>query len=316
MAIFYYFENQFLSSITGVSYIGKPKSNTMMYLTKKIESKLSLLSDVHDCLVFIEDTVTVPEEIVTKHIFIKCINPASSYTEIALLLDAKIDKEMRVKKYTLDTGGFTTGENVQIGKGTIIEPFVFLDHGVIIGKNVLIKTGAKIRCNTIIGDDCVIGENTVIGEPAFNITELEDGRVVSIPSFGGVIIGKNVFIGANCSISKGGADNTIIDDNVKIDSNVRLGHDVYLHCGAEIIACSAIGGYCEIGERTVTSINCTLKNRIKVGKNCFVGMGSVVNRDIKDNMEISGNPAITLEKAAKKRLEEAELRKLLRNSNT
>lgn len=312
MAIYQQFEKAFLTNITGVSYIGKPKNFTMMYLTKKIEGKLVLLSDVQGCLVFIENTVNVPDVIINQHIFVACDDPASSYTEIALLLEEKIETEFRTKKYLLTEKGYTIGEDVQVGDNTCVEPLVFIDHGVKIGNNVLIKTGAKIRRNTVIGDDCVIGENTVIGEPAFNITTLENGRMVSIPSFGGVIIGNNVFMGANNSVSKGAADNTIIEDNVKIDSNVRIGHDVRLHNGAEIIACSAIGGYCEIGEHSTTSINCTLKNRTKVGTHCFIGMGSVVHHDIRDNLTVTGSPAITVEQAAKDMITTMKLKRLLK----
>lgn len=312
MAIYNQFENDFLKQIKGVSYIGKPKSFTMMYLTKKIEEKLTHLTDVQGCLVFIESTVNVPAEIIEQHTFVACENPASSYTEIALLLDEKLETEYRAKKYLLTESGYTVGENVQVGVNTRIEPLAFIDHGVKIGNNVLIKAGAKIRRGTIIGDDCIIGENTVIGEPAFNITTLANGRMVSIPSFGGVIIGNNVFLGANNSVSKGAADNTIIDDNVKIDSNVRIGHDVHLHTGAEIIACSSIGGYCEIGEHSTTSINCTLKNRIKVGDHCFIGMGSVVHHDIKDGLTVTGDPAITLERAAKEKIINVKLKQLLK----
>lgn len=312
MAIYNQFENDFLKQIKGVSYIGKPKSFTMMYLTKKIEEKLTHLTDVQGCLVFIESTVNVPAEIIEQHTFVACENPASSYTEIALLLYEKLETEYRAKKYLLTESGYTVGENVQVGTNACIEPLAFIDHGVKIGNNVLIKTGAKIRRGTIIGDDCIIGENTVIGEPAFNITTLDNGRMVSIPSFGGVIIGNNVFLGANDSISKGAADNTIIDDNVKIDSNVRIGHDVHLHNGAEIIACSAIGGYCEIGEHSTTSINCTLKNRIKIGDHCFIGMGSVVHHDIKDGLTVTGDPAITLEHAAKEKIINVKLKQLLK----
>lgn len=315
MAIYNQFENSFLIKITGVSYIGKPKSFTMMYLTKKIEDKLVHLTSVQGCLVFIENTVNVPDEIIDQHIFVACDNPASSYTEIALLLEEKIETEFRAKKYLLTENGYTIGEDVQFGNNTCIEPLVFIDHGVKIGNNVLIKTGARIRRNTVIGDDCVIGENTVIGEPAFNITTLENGRMVSIPSFGGVIIGNNVFMGANNSVSKGAADNTIIEDNVKIDSNVRIGHDVHLYNGAEIIACSAIGGYCEIGEHSTTSINCTLKNRTKVGTNCFVGMGSVVHHDIRDGLTVTGSPAITVEQAAKDMVTNMKLKRMLKKCN-
>ncbi len=312
MAIYNQFEKDFLTHIKGVSYVGKPKSFTMMYLTKKIEDKLEYLSNVQGCLVFIENTVNVPPEIVGQHIFVACEKPASSYTEIALLLDEKIETEFRAKKYLLTADAYTIGEGVQVGTNVCIEPLVFIDHGVKIGNDVLIKTGARIRRNTIIGNDCVIGENTVIGEPAFNITTLENGSMVSIPSFGGVIIGNNVFIGANNSVSKGAADNTIIEDNVKIDSNVRIGHDVHLYNGAEIIACSAIGGYCEIGEHSTTSINCTLKNRIKVGAHCFIGMGSVVHHDIRDELTVTGSPAITVEQAAKDMVTSMKLKRLLK----
>ena len=99
MAIYNQFEKDFLTHIKGVSYVGKPKSFTMMYLTKKIEDKLEYLSNVQGCLVFIENTVNVPPEIVGQHIFVACENPASSYTEIALLLDEKIETEFRAKKY-------------------------------------------------------------------------------------------------------------------------------------------------------------------------------------------------------------------------
>jgi UDP-3-O-[3-hydroxymyristoyl] glucosamine N-acyltransferase len=78
------------------------------------------------------------------------------------------------------------------------------------------------------------------------------------------------------------------------------------------MGCCAVGGYCEIGEDSVIYGNSTLKNRIRIGKNCLIGMGSVVHHDIRDNMEITGSPAISLEKAAKNRIIEIKLRNLLK----
>ena len=46
--------------ITGTSYIGNPRSNTAMYITKKVERLLSALETVSECLIFAEDSIDVP----------------------------------------------------------------------------------------------------------------------------------------------------------------------------------------------------------------------------------------------------------------
>lgn len=316
MAIYSRFDTKFLATVQGVSYIGKPRSNTILYLSKKIEEKIHCLANVSNCLVFVENTIVIPPVIEKANTFITCSDPASVYTEVAIKLEQKIVDENRKKQYRLTEKGYVIGEGVLLGKDVVIEPGAFVDHGVRIGNNVLIKTGVRIRRNTCIGDDCVIGENTVIGEPAFNTATLSDGRFVVMPSFGGVRIGNNVFMGANNAISRGNADDTVIEDNVKIDSNVRIGHDVHLHRNVEIIGRAGIGGYCDIGEFTVVSGDTSLKNRINIGKHCFIGMGSIVHHDVRDNMTITGNPAISLEQAAKKKIIEVKLRELLKKHNS
>ena len=312
MAIFSMFDDILLNSINGVSYIGKPKSNTMMYMSKKIESKIEGLYSVHDCLVFLEDNIVVPENLGKIHTFVLCKDPAATYTEVVHRLADKVAIEYKNKKVHCTESGYYVGENVKIGDNATIEPCVFIDHDVLIGNNVIIKSGAKIRSNTKIGDNCSIGENTVIGEPAFNMAEISVGDIVRIPSFGGVKIGDNVYIGANTSISRGGADDTIIENNVKIDCNVRLGHDVHLHEAAEILGCAIVAGYCEIGAYSVIAINATLKNRTIVGEHCYVGMGSVVHHNVSDRFVISGSPAMSMEKIGRKKVLELKLKELIR----
>jgi UDP-3-O-[3-hydroxymyristoyl] glucosamine N-acyltransferase len=59
------------------------------------------------------------------------------------------------------------GENVNIGKETTIEPFVFIDHDVQIGDNCILKAGVRICSNVLIGNNTIIGQNSVIGGPGF-----------------------------------------------------------------------------------------------------------------------------------------------------
>lgn len=313
MAVYESFNDEFLKNIIGVSYIGKPKNHTAMYMSKKIENKIFGLKDCVDCLVFIENTVNVPEELKEKHIFILCKDPAASYTIVVSALAEKIEKELRAKKYTLTEGGYYIGEDVELGENVYIEPTALIDHGVKIGNNVTIKSGAKIRYGTVIGNDCSIGENTVIGEPGYNIAEIADGKSVIVPNFGGVLIGDNVYIGSQVAISKGTADNTVMGDNVKIDSLVRLGHDVILKSKVEIRASSIIAGYVEIGEKTVVGAGAMLKNRIIIGKDSYLGMACYQNHDLRDGMIVTGNPAVSLEKFGEHRALMAELKSLVKN---
>ena len=56
--------------IFGTSYIGAPKSNTAMFVSKKIEHLVVALTDVDECLVFAEDGLSVPQNILERHCFV------------------------------------------------------------------------------------------------------------------------------------------------------------------------------------------------------------------------------------------------------
>lgn len=314
MSVYNNFDEKLLSGIIGVSYIGNPKDNTIMYLTKKIEGKIGGLANTKNALVFLENGVVVPEAIVDKNEYVFCDDPPSLYTRVVMKMAETRDADLRAKKYTLIPEGYYIGEDVVLGKNVYIEPGALIDHNVKIGDNVVIRAGAKIRFDTVIGDNCVIGENTVIGEPGFNVAEVDDGRTVIMPNFGRVVIGNDVSIGANTSVSRGTADNTIISDYVKIDSNVRIGHDVNLNRYVEIRANACVAGYSCIGERTVVCVGACIKNRMTVGKDCVVGMGAVLTNNVRDGITVKGDPAISLEKLGQHKVFEMELKELLRKN--
>lgn len=315
MAIYDKFQKNLLNNISGPSYIGNPKNNTMMYLTKKIEMKLSLLSDCQGCLIFLEANINVPETITINNSVVLCENPVKEYTEVAAELYQQILDANQKRSYKNVNGLYYIGENVKLGQNVVIEPGTFIDHDVTIGNNSWIKAGAVIRYGSVLGENCTIGENAVIGDPAFNTTRYEDGTIELVPSFGNVVIGYNVYIGANTIISRGSADDTILEDNVKVDSNTRVGHDVHLHKGVELLGCAAVAGYCEIDENTVVASNATLKNRLTVGRDCYIGMGSVVHHNVKDGLTMSGSPAKSMNQIGKQRFLEVQMRELVRKHN-
>jgi hypothetical protein len=55
--------------IVGISYIGAPRSNTAMFISKKVEHLLVTLENVDKCLIFAEHKTKIPSFLAEKHAF-------------------------------------------------------------------------------------------------------------------------------------------------------------------------------------------------------------------------------------------------------
>ena len=47
----------------------------------------------------------------------------------------------------------------------------------------------------------------------------------------------------------------------------------------------------EVGDETFIGLNVTILPKVKIGKKCIIGAGSVVTRDVPDGAKVVGNPA-------------------------
>ena len=83
-------------------------------------------------------------------------------------------------------------EHVYIGKGTIIEPNVYIKGPCIIGENNIIRHGAYIRENVITGNNCIIGHSTEIK----NSLLLNNAAAAHFAYVGDSILGNNTNLGA------------------------------------------------------------------------------------------------------------------------
>lgn len=112
-------------------------------------------------------------------------------------------------------------EDVEIGSGTLINPFTVIEKDVIIGKDCIIGPFARIRSKTKLADGVIIGnfmelKNTIMGEKS---------KARHLSYLGDAIIGKNVNIGAGTITANydGKTHNTtIIEDNVTTGSGTVL----------------------------------------------------------------------------------------------
>jgi UDP-3-O-[3-hydroxymyristoyl] glucosamine N-acyltransferase len=186
------------------------------------------------------------------------------------------------------------GKNVSLGKDVTIGEYSVIGDNVVIGDRTVIRHNVVINEGAIIGSDCLIKSNSVIGEEGFGFERDEQGRPIRIPHLGKVVIGNQVEIGASTVIARGTIDNTTIQDNVKIDDKVFIAHNVAIGKNSMVIAEAEISGSAIIGANSWLGPNACVLNGISIGENCFIGLGTVVNKPLPDNVVAVGNPARVL----------------------
>lgn len=173
----------------------------------------------------------------------------------------------------------------------IIDQNVVIDEGCVIGDNVRIAANTVIKSKTIIGDNCAIGCNCTIGSVGFGYQMNEDGDYELIPHLGNVVIHDRVEISNNVCIDRAVMGSTIIGENVKIDNLVHIAHGVEIGRNSLIIAHAMIAGSVKIGKNVWVAPSSSFLQKLTVGDDSIVGLGSVVVKSVDANSVVAGNPA-------------------------
>lgn len=183
-----------------------------------------------------------------------------------------------------------------ISKDAVIGAFCYVSSGSVIGKNTILHSSVVVDNKAIVGNNCEIKSGVIIGQSGFGFERENNGKPIKFPHFGRVIIGDNVYIGANSAIDRGTLGDTIIEDNVKIDNLVHIAHNCCIGEGSFIIAGSILGGGTKVGKNCWLAPNTSIKEQTRINDGALIGLGAVVLKEVDTNAVVVGNPARTLKK--------------------
>jgi len=181
-------------------------------------------------------------------------------------------------------------DSAVIGKGTILQPNIFIGESVSIGKNCLIHAGVTINNNCQIGNNVIIHSNTVIGGEAFYYKKKEKGYEKLI-SCGRVIVEDDVEIGANTTIDRGVTSDTIIGKGTKIDNLVQIGHDTEIGKNCLIASQTGVAGCVTIKNNVILWGQVGISSGLTLNEGSVVYAQSGVGRDLEENTSYFGSPA-------------------------
>jgi UDP-perosamine 4-acetyltransferase len=102
----------------------------------------------------------------------------------------------------------------------------------------------------------------------------------------GCLIAPGVIIGPGVSIG----DHTILNSAVTIDHETVIQENVIMGAGVHL------PGYVKVLSDTFIGIGSCCVNGVTIGRNCLIGAGSVVTKDIPDNVLAAGVPAKEIRK--------------------
>ncbi len=186
-----------------------------------------------------------------------------------------------------------------ISNGVIFidENTAYIEDGVIIGKGTVIEPCVYIKGESIIGENCVIGFSTVITDSKIGnnvnikhsyIMESEIDEGTSVGPFAYLRpcskVGKNVKIGDFVEIK-----NSVVGDKTKIShltyvGDCDVGENVNFGCGTVIVNYDGKKKHrTTIKDNAFIGCNTNLVSPVTVGENAYTAAGSTVTEDVPDN---------------------------------
>ena len=255
--------------VDNISSIANANSTSVTFLSNLKYS--SSLANSKACAVVVHKNF----EDDNKFNYLKSDDPYLTYAKLTKLFK---DESELVIPFIHDSA--VISDTASVSKKVHIGANVFIGPNCIINENVVINANCSLVKDVEIDSDTTINFGTVLGSDGFGFAPSNKGYV-KIEQLGGLKIGKNVEIGANCTIDRGALDNTEIHDGVILDNLIHIAHNVVLGKNSAIAASCAIAGSSKIGQNFQMGGLSGVLGHLDICDDVTVGAHTLITKSIK-----------------------------------
>jgi len=129
-----------------------------------------------------------------------------------------------------------------------------------------------------------------IGQEGFGFTSTKSG-FLTVPQLGQVIIEEDVEVGANTTIDRGSARDTVIGAGSRLDNLVQIGHNVVLGRCCVIVAQVGISGSTVLEDFVRVGGQAAMAGHLRIGRGAQIGAQAGVIADLSSGATVLGSLA-------------------------
>ena len=275
-----------------ITFVNYPKYKQYLNITEASAVLTGKDENLDDMNGIISDNPTVAFSKILNHFAPKEADTAGIHKTAVIDDSAVIGKNVAIGPFTVIERNVQIGDDVRIGPQCTVGIGSSIAGGCELKSLVVIYEGCKI------GSDVLIHSGTVIGCDGYGFAT-EGGVHLKIPQIGGVEVGDDVEIGANCAIDRGTIGNTVIGEGSKLDNLVHIAHNVIIGKGCLLTAQTAVAGSSVIGDYVAFGGKASVAGHLEVGSHAQLAAKSGVTKSLPGNETYAGMPARKISKTNK-----------------
>jgi UDP-N-acetylglucosamine acyltransferase len=206
--------------------------------------------------------------------------------------------------------------NAKLERGVEIGPYCIVGENVAVGRGTVLQSHVVVNGWTTIGEDCEIFPFATVGASSQD-KKYEGERAYTH-------IGSRTVIREYVSIQRatGRDEVTAVGDDCLLLAYVHIAHNCIVKNHVTMSNLAQLAGHCVIDDHAVLSGMAGVVQFTRVGRYAFVGGDSKVTRDVPPFFLVEGNPAtpyglnsVGLRRAGFSEEERAEIKKFYRLLN-
>jgi UDP-3-O-[3-hydroxymyristoyl] glucosamine N-acyltransferase len=197
---------------------------------------------------------------------------------------ASVDPSAEIGPLAVIGAGADIGAECRIGAGAVIGP------GVVMGAQCRVGPLASIS-HAILGRRVYVYAGARIGQDGFGFAITPQG-FLTVPQLGRVILEDDVEIGANSTVDRGAALDTVIGAGSRLDNLVQVAHNVRIGNCCVVAAMAGISGSTVLEDFVQVAAQAGLTGHLRIGARARIGAQAGIMSDVDAGAEVIGSPAM------------------------